>query len=141
MAGQPPKFGTVEELEEGINAYFKSLEYVGDNGQEMNHPATITGLALQLGFCSRQSMYDYEKNPEYSYTIKNARLRVEHSYEQHLFTKSATGAIFGLKNFGWTDKVEVESHNVNLNGELNEDEKKEALDKIKSGLDEFKDYK
>jgi hypothetical protein len=79
----------------------------------------MTGLALALGFCSRQSLYDYEGKDAFSYTIKVARLRIENSYEEHLFTKSCTGAIFGLKNLGWSDKYEQEisgldSININI---------------------------
>ena len=103
------KFETVEELEKSIGDYFESLEYKDAETQQVMHrPATMTGLALALGFCSRQSLYDYEGRDAFSYTIKIARLRVENSYEEHLFTKSCTGAIFGLKNLGWKDKVETE---------------------------------
>jgi hypothetical protein len=108
--GRPPAFESPEELQSQIDLYFKSLQYIDPElGIPMMRPATITGLALALGFCSRQSMYDYEKKEKFTYTIKNARLRVENSYEEHLFTKSATGAIFGLKNMGWSDKQEIES--------------------------------
>jgi len=107
---RPPAFETDEELQDKINMYFKSLEYIDPETERTRmSPATITGLALALGFCSRQSMYDYEKKEKFTYTIKNARLRVENSYEQHLFGKSAGGAIFGLKNMGWSDKMEVDS--------------------------------
>ncbi len=105
-------FDTPEDAEVLIDKYFKSLVYIDDNGREMTSPATITGLSMALGFCSRQSMYDYEKKSLFTYTIKTARLRVENSYEQHLFGKSAGGAIFGLKNMGWSDKQEIDTtHN------------------------------
>lgn len=72
-------------------------------------PATITGLALFLGFCSRQSFYDYEKKRKFAYTIKRARLKVEQEYEKKLTTSSSpTGSIFALKNLGWKDKTETE---------------------------------
>lgn len=114
-AGRPALFNNVEDLEVAIAAYFKSLEYVFEE-REMTAPATITGLALALGFCSRQSMYDYEGNDKFSYTIKNARLRVENSYEEHLFSKHSTGAIFGLKNMGWADKQEIRQ-DLNVTGQ------------------------
>jgi len=115
-AGRPPAFESADELQVKIDLYFKSLEYIDpETERERMDPATITGLALALGFCSRQSMYDYEKKEKFTYTIKNARLRVENSYEQHLFGKSAGGAIFGLKNMGWSDKQEIES-NVTVSG-------------------------
>lgn len=109
MAGRPPKFETAEELEDQVKAYFESLKYTSED-VEMMHPATITGLAYHLGFCSRQSFYDYENNGEFSYTIKRSRLFIESRYELGLQGRSATGCIFALKNFGWKDKTEVENN-------------------------------
>ena len=74
MAGQPPIYESPEDLQDKVNEYMESLKVSKD-------PATITGLALHLGFCSRQSFYDYEKMPEFSYTIKKARLTIESKYE------------------------------------------------------------
>lgn len=91
-------FESPEQMQEAIDKYFSSGDVI-----------TITGLALALGFESRQSFYDYEKREDYSYIIKMARLRVENSYELRLMTQqSPTGAIFALKNMGWKDKVETE---------------------------------
>ena len=42
---------------------------------------SITGLALWLGFESRQSFYDYEKKDGFTYTIKRARALIENEYE------------------------------------------------------------
>jgi hypothetical protein len=104
--GQPPKYKTSEEIQEKIDAYFVTEEVDGS-------PFTITGLALFLGFESRQSIYDYEKHGEYSYTIKRARLRIENFAEKKLFTSTPAGAIFALKNFGWKDKQEIDlNHGV-----------------------------
>jgi hypothetical protein len=63
---------------------------------------------LHLGFASRQSFYDYEERGEYSYIIKNARLRVEKGYELRLHGNNPTGSIFALKNMGWSDKQEID---------------------------------
>ena len=101
--GQPPKYKSSEEMQEIIEEYFE----ISKNDKE---PLTITGLALHLGFESRQSIYDYEKNGEYSYTIKRARLKIENFAEKKLFGISPTGAIFALKNFGWRDKQEIDLH-------------------------------
>ena len=100
-AGQPPKFKTAEAMQEMIEEYFLISKADTD-------PFTITGLALYLGFESRQSIYDYEKHGEFSYTIKRARLRIENFAEKKLYTTTPAGAIFALKNFGWRDKQEVE---------------------------------
>lgn len=96
--GRPPKFTTPEELEAACN------EFISNNAGKM----TITGLAMWLGFDSRQSLYDYGKRSEFSYIINNARLAVENDYELSLRSISVTGSIFALKNMGWKDKTETE---------------------------------
>ena len=104
MAGRPRVYETPEELQIAVDAYFAHIE-------EKKDPATVTGLALHIGFESRQSIYDYEEDGQFSYIIKNARLRVECEYEKRLSTaQSPTGAIFALKNMGWKDKTEQEIH-------------------------------
>ena len=102
MAGRPRTYETPEELLTAVEGYFAFIK-------ENKEPATITGLALHIGFESRQSIYDYEEDGQFSYIIKNARLRVECEYEKRLSTaQSPTGAIFALKNMGWKDKTEQE---------------------------------
>jgi len=57
------------------------------------------------------------------------------------YPPDTAAAFIWLKNRGgWKDKQEVNSTNVNLNSELTDNERKEALDKIKKGLDDFDDY-
>lgn len=107
MAGRPRKWETPQELEEAIENFFFPPTG-GERGK-----VTIAGLAYNLGFESRQSFYDYEEIPEFSYIIKRARLRVETAYEEKLSEGSCTGAIFALKNMGWKDKTESE-----INGNL-----------------------
>ena len=113
--GRPPKYNNSEELQDAIHEYFtdgvkKRKVVIGkapnQNIVEIEVP-TITGLTLHLGFESRQSFYDYEKNKDFSYTIKRARLFIECEYEEQLQVGNTTGAIFALKNMGWTDKIET----------------------------------
>ena len=115
--GRPPKYKTIKELQEKIDQYFIEVKEI-----EEDHP-TLTGLALFLGFADRQSMYDYEKNEMFSCTIKKARTKIEQFYEKHLLKPGvATGAIFALKNFKWTDKQEIEhSGDMNININLIDD--------------------
>ena len=115
-AGVDPFYKTPKELQEAVDEYFENPEtetlYI--EGQPHEVPIlTITGLALRLGFCSRQSFYDYEKRDKFSYTIKRARTFIENNYEKLLQKNNVTGAIFALKNLGWKDKSEVDT-NVNL---------------------------
>lgn len=75
------------------------------NNTEINH--TWTGLAIHLGFESRQSLEDYKSKEGFSYPIKKALLRIERKYEEAMM-KQPAGAIFALKNFGWKDKQEID---------------------------------
>lgn len=110
--GRPPIYENADEMEAVIADYFTQFEDISElkplNARYGEQRPTITGLVLFLGFCSRQSFYDYEKDAVFSYTVKSARARIENIYEQMLSSKHSTGAIFALKNFDWTDKQEIE---------------------------------
>jgi hypothetical protein len=113
--GRPPKYESADELQQAIQHYFDNpptktvIVGKGENAHEVELPVlTISGLAYELGFESRQSFYDYEQNKEFSYTIKRARLFIENDYEKQLQVGNTVGAIFALKNFGWTDKQELD---------------------------------
>lgn len=113
--GRPPKYTSVDEIQRAISDYFENpttkqvIIGKGDSQQVVDLPVlTITGLAYHLGFESRQSFYKYEDDPIFCYTIKRARLFIENDYEKQLQVGNTTGAIFALKNFGWTDKQDIE---------------------------------
>lgn len=115
-AGRPPIFESDEELQNAIDNYMKNgvtkrKVVIGkppnQTIEEIPVP-TITGLCYHIGFESRQSFYDYEEKPEFSYTIKRARLFIEKEYEEQLQVGNTVGAIFALKNMGWKDKTETE---------------------------------
>lgn len=105
-AGRPPHFDTPDKLQELVDDYFYQLEQIKES-------PTITGLAFHLGFASRNSLYDYEGRDEFSGIIKKARLRVEMGYEKKLHGKyPPIGAIFALKNMGWSDKQEIKHEGI-----------------------------
>lgn len=103
------------EMQNAINDYFingvrekKIVVGKGAAAKVVIVPVpTISGLCYHIGFESRQSFYDYEKYPAFSYTVKRARLFIEREYEEQLQGGNPTGAIFALKNMGWKDKVET----------------------------------
>jgi len=96
----------IDELNTNIEAYFELCENADKNKKE--HPC-FSGLAYSLGFSSRQSLHEYAKRDDAtSLPIKRAMLKIEWSYEIALHSQSCTGAIFALKNRGWTDKSEIE---------------------------------
>jgi hypothetical protein len=112
---RPPLYNSVIELQSKIDEYFETMPdkrktVVGDKVVDVP-VCTISGLAYFLGFESRQSFYDYEKNEVFTYTIKSARIRIERMYEQNLSFNNPTGSIFALKNMGWIDKQETD-HNI-----------------------------
>lgn len=110
--GKPPVFKDAESIEAKIVEYFDSL--LNEEQTHYETRPTITGLALFMGFASRQSLYDYAEKEDYSYIIKRAKQVVAMSYEEMLLSRSSTGAIFALKNMGWSDKTEVETTVTNI---------------------------
>ena len=108
-AGRPPKNDPngVDEIQNKIDLYFESLERTNADGDIVYDDPTFCGLALALGYSSRTSLWEKANagNP-ISEPIKKGLLRIEESYEKALRFQSCTGAIFALKNRGWTDKTE-----------------------------------
>lgn len=125
MAGRPPKYRKKEEMQEKIDAYFKECEgklLLDKDGNPMldkkgapiiafSRPPTITGLALALGFTSRQALLNYQAKKEFIDTITRAKTKVEQYAEERLFDKDgANGAKFSLANNfeGWKEKQQIE---------------------------------
>ena len=88
---RPPKFKAADDMQKAIDRYFAECEL-------KEKPRTYAGLAISLGFTSRQSLLNYEEKPEFLDTIKRARLVVQEDVESRLFGANATGSIFWLKN-------------------------------------------
>lgn len=118
--GAPPKYKSAEEMQIKIDQYFKDCE--GELLQDANgpvldkygneiylrkHPPTVTGLALALGFTTRQSLLNYQGKREFVDTITRAKARCEQYSEERLFDRDGNnGAQFSLRfNFGW-DKAQ-----------------------------------
>ena len=118
--GCPPKYKTKEEMQEIIDQYFKECEgrpYIMDDGQPLmdkngelilfdQHPPTVTGLALALGFTSRQALLNYQAKKDFVDTVTRAKARCEEYAEQRLYDRDgAKGAEFSLKyNFKWVQE-------------------------------------
>lgn len=119
--GRPPKYKNKEEIEERIEQYFKDCEGHVLTDEEGNtiynkygypviidrKPLTITGLALALGFASRQALLNYQGKREFNDTITRAKSRVEQYAEERLFDKDgSSGAQFSLRNNfkGWNEE-------------------------------------
>lgn len=103
-AGRPPIYTDPKELDKKVDEYIELCKS-GDQ-----YPA-ITGMALHLGFSSKESLYVYKKKPEFMDPIKKGLSFIELHHEQSLNKKSCTGHIFALKNMGWADRTEVKQVN------------------------------
>lgn len=79
--------------------------------KKTDKPITITGICIRLE-TTRQTLMDYERKDEFADTVKRLKLHAENYAEETLYNKNGravVGAIFALKNFGWSDKMEFES--------------------------------
>ena len=116
--GMTPMYTSVEEIESKIEQYFENCKGYPLTDNEGNqifnkfglpvfidvHPPTVTGLALALGFTSRQALLNYQAKPAFVDTITRAKARVEQYAEERLFDRDGSnGAQFSLRNNfkGW----------------------------------------
>lgn len=122
--GRPRAFKNVEEMRPIIDKYFfdcdNNIKVVkNDKGdtRAIYEPYTVSGLCLALDV-DKSTLSEYEKMPEFSYTIKSAKQKIENWLEKRslMGDTNPTVSIFNLKNnFGWTDKIETENKNTNHN--------------------------
>lgn len=140
--GRPPKYKTKEEIQEKIDQYFEEckgtvvfdtegnplIDKYGEVVVKDKRPPTITGLALALGFNSRQALLNYQGRKKFNDTITRAKAIVEQYAEERLFDKDgANGAKFSLANNfeGWKEKQQIEAdvkNDLTINIELSDEE-------------------
>lgn len=111
-------------MQKKIDAYFAECEghtidddegkpILNKYGQPVvldQRPPTITGLALALGFTTRQSLLNYQAKKEFVDTITRAKSRVEAYAEERLYDRDGVqGAKFNLSNnfSGWKENVDI----------------------------------
>ena len=130
-AGRPPTFKSAEEMQEKIDKYFEDCNgkpLLNDKGEPFYnkygeivmigaHPPTVTGLALALGFNSRQTLLNYQAKKEFVDTITRAKSRVEEYCERRLFDRDGQrGAEFNLKyNFKWAQEEKKDDDQISEN--------------------------
>lgn len=122
--GRPPMYTSAEEMQKVIDKYFEDCDGVAlfdDDGlpvrdkngkiiRDGRRPYTITGLALALGFTSRQALLNYQDKEEFVDTVTRAKARVEQYAEERLFDKhGSNGAKFSLANNfkGWSERQDL----------------------------------
>jgi len=100
---RPRKYNSPDEMQEAVVKYFETVKLE-------RRPPTICGLALHLGFVSRNSLLDYEGYDEgFFCIIKAAKTKIEMYHEEQLGAKHHGGHIFWLKaNANWKDTTVTE---------------------------------
>lgn len=122
MTGRKLKYTNAADLQTAVDAYFTDCEghaLTDEDGQTLvdkagrpvivgARPPTVTGLALALGFKTRQSLLDYQaRSAAFNDVITVAKTRCEDYAEQRLYDRDGVqGAKFSLTNNfkGWREK-------------------------------------
>lgn len=139
--GAPPMYKTVEEMQKKIDEYFETCKgepLIDADGNVMvdkygepilvgKRPLTVTGLALALGFTTRQALLNYQAKAEFVDTILRAKTKIEQYAEERLYDRDGVnGAKFSLANNfeGWKEKQSIEADvnsEVTINIELSDE--------------------
>ena len=120
--GNPRRWRTAKALQAAVDAYF-------DECSEKGRVPSVAGLALALGFMSRQALYRYtdreneNNSDEYVTIITRAKLKIEEANIQLAYNRDASpGARFILQNgFNYSDKHELTTRNE-IKVELSDDD-------------------
>ncbi|MDB5003520.1 MAG: hypothetical protein JWQ34_1745 [Mucilaginibacter sp.] len=85
-----------------IESYF--IKALNHDKSKHHEPPTISGLALHLGFKSKEDFDKFENRARLGSTLTQARFRIMAYYESRLHYPAPAGAIFALKSMGWHEK-------------------------------------
>ncbi|MDI3211775.1 terminase small subunit [Arthrobacter sp. AL12] len=125
--GRPLKFKTVDELQVAIDSYFDACDPhlesrlvesgINERGETIfaqrkvmteQKPYTVSGLARALGI-TRETLVQYKNGDRFSDPVMLAYERCHEWAENALYSKSASGASFSLKNnWGWKERQEID---------------------------------
>ncbi len=71
------------------------------------HSITLAGALIWLGLYDEETLAKYEAKPEFNTSVRRLRAFIMREYERQLSKSASAGAIFALKNMGWTDKKDL----------------------------------
>lgn len=106
----PKKFNSPEEFDQLVDAFFEDCEESWHDEKRKSVFPTLHRLIIWMGFCDARHILDWlktEMGRDYDMQWRRARTLVADGYEQRLPGTTPTGAIFALKNMGWSDKQEL----------------------------------
>lgn len=118
-SGKKAKYGSPQEMQKKIDEYFSKYEnrepltdskgkvLLDKDGQVVYKGGmpTSSGLALHLGFFSRNALFEYSQKPTFRDVITLARLKLQSFWEPLLATKYYQGAKYFCSNMndGWQE--------------------------------------
>lgn len=119
--GNPRRWRSAIALQAAVDTYFEECT-------EKGRVPSVAGLALALGFMSRQALYRYtdreneNNSDDYVTIITRAKLKIEEENIQLSYNRDASaGARFILQNgFNYSDKKEISTNSV-IKVELEDD--------------------
>lgn len=117
--GNPRRWRSAKALQAAVEAYFEECS-------EKGRVPSVAGLALALGFMSRQALARYtdrmheENNDDYVVIVTSAKTRIEEANIQLAYNKEASaGARFMLQNgFNYSEKQEIGLNSNTIKVEL-----------------------
>ena len=117
--GNPRRWRSAKALQAAVDQYFEECS-------EKGRVPSVAGLALALGFMSRQALARYtdrmheENNDDYVVIITSAKTRIEEANIQLAYNKEASaGARFMLQNgFNYSEKQEIGLNSNTIKVEL-----------------------
>ena len=117
--GNPRRWRSAKALQAAVDQYFEECS-------EEGRVPSVAGLALALGFMSRQALARYtdrmheENNDDYVVIITSAKTRIEEANIQLAYNKEASaGARFMLQNgFNYSEKQEIGLNSNTIKVEL-----------------------
>ena len=102
-SGPERKYKTPELMDKRCVEYF---EWVKQGDEDDKRYPTVTGLIIFLKL-SKATFYVYKERVGYKEILARASMMVENGYEMELRSRNVTGSIFALKQFGWTDRQDI----------------------------------
>ena len=98
--GRPALFKSEEDI---LKAWEEYKKYVAKHEK----PVTWSGMAYYLGI-DRKTLYNYRKDEAFFPAVKRIQSWIEMIVEEQCVL-AGSGAIFLAKNYGYTDKQEVQT--------------------------------
>jgi hypothetical protein len=93
------RYTSILEFKRAVESYFEKCDAEAEQvkkegGKEKVRKYTMSGLALHLGFKSRNALFHYKKDNMFIDAVSNAVLRIEQHLEVELFMEVTQQVLF-----------------------------------------------